>query len=317
MKKLFIIKVLIFLFVFSVASLLLNEFYNEYLKRENIDDIKDKQFQQYRKQIRFLFMGDSHFMNGIDTREIEKSFNYGSGQENYIHTYYKFKYLIYKEKFVPEYLILPFDPSSFSSFRISRIGVEKYWTKYLDFSELSFRLQNKSLFFGEIIGNYFGYAGKYHVFIKRLINCRKRELNDLVFLGYMPRFESLADSPDIEKACRDRAAIYFKGWTALDENLKDYFSQILELAEKNRIKVILVKMPLSGKYLDYVSEYTSIDSNNKVIEKIVKNYQNVDTILDFQNIFRENDDFFQNPDHLNSIGAKKLSELLNDELNDN
>ncbi|MFH2143958.1 MAG: hypothetical protein ABIJ97_16150 [Bacteroidota bacterium] len=257
-------------------------------------------------------MGDSHIMNGIDPRQIKNSFNYGSGEESYIQTYYKIKNIVEIQNFMPEYIILSIDPSSFSSFRATKINNEEYWTKYLDYYEIAAILENNSIVYGKITGKYFSYTGECYVFMKYIFSRRKERAE--IFKGYKPKFEDLSLQKNIDKTCKDRAYLYLNHRNQFDEGLKIYFNKILKFCETNKIKIILIKMPLSESYIKYVETLIDIEDNYNEIINLTSDVTCVYKIIDYQNIFFRDNSKFQNPDHLNDKGALELSKLINQEL---
>ena len=89
----------------------------------------------------------------------------------------------------------------------------------------------------------------------------------------------------------------------------------MKLCEEHHIKVTIIKMPLSSEYLDAVYQLKDMKQYYKRIETILSKYNCYQGILDYQTIFTEHPEYFQNPDHLNDDGAKRLSVIIKRDLN--
>ena len=86
----------IFLFVFLfIGSVLCFEMINRniFLSRATLFKTLSRFNQQRQEDIEILFLGDSHFLNGIDTRQFSfRSFNLSFGAASYVQSYYILKH---------------------------------------------------------------------------------------------------------------------------------------------------------------------------------------------------------------------------------
>ena len=310
MIKKFIIKLLIFLVLLCAVNFAFNRYFKQYVIKNQDIFRKDIQFDNYNDTLKYLLMGDSHIQNGINPLIFRKSFNFSSANENYIQTYYKLKAIIEKKNRIPEYIFLPVDLSSFSSFRTDRFKYDTYWVQYIDYFELA-KIKKDRIYIDKwFIGNYISYIEGYEYAYRFLLG----EKSELI-LGYKPRKRDRSIFVDRIRNARARVNLYFKDYTYFDQDLVLFFKRILGLCSQNNIKVILIKMPVSKIYYNLAVSIVDKDSLNNNINKIICKYPGLVRTLDYQKLFFDNPEYFDNPDHLNDKGATDLSRILNDRLN--
>ena len=91
--------------------------------------------------------------------------------------------------------------------------------------------------------------------------------------------------------------------------LVKYYEDLITYCNSNNIKIIGVFFPLTNELLDLFYE-------NKILNqkfKIIKNLK-FDSFYDYSNIFRDNQNYFLNADHLNLDGAIKFTKLISEKL---
>lgn len=102
-----------------------------------------------KKGVEVLVMGDSHCLSAVDERRIAaRSLKWCSHAESYVQNYGKLKYYLAGQK--PKLVVLPFDPHSFSFSRVKHMRDDFFWTRYVDYWELSV-----------LSGDYLHFTGKY------------------------------------------------------------------------------------------------------------------------------------------------------------
>ncbi len=95
--------------------------------------------------------------------------------------------------------------------------------------------------------------------------------------------------------------------STIDENVR-FVKEIIDIAENRNIRLILITAPTTIYYRNNFDKHI-IDLFYDIIKTICDDYKNVN-YYDFSNA-EFNDDDFLNSDHLNYIGAKKFSKMLN------
>jgi lysophospholipase L1-like esterase len=271
----------------------------------------EKQLFDLRNEIQILFLGDSHILLGIDPAQIENSFNYASGGENYIQTYYKLESLI-KEGFMPEIIVLPIDLHSFSSFRTDRFDNEWYWRKFINFYKLAYQ-ERKLFLLNNGINGFFSFKGKGLQLLKPADLSKLSEIQR----GYTPSNANFSKVKNRRKVAVDRVASHFEGCEIINNMLLNYFYKILDLAAANNINTVLVKYPLTEEYRNEMKKYIPDEEEyyNSALYKI-NDYSDIH-IFDYQLLYSGNPELFKDSDHLNSAGAVEFSKLLKKSLTDN
>lgn len=248
-----------------------------------------------------FILSDSH---GEALKNFTKNggvYNFSFKSDSYLDMERKMNYLV-KENF-PKKIILTVDDHCFTDYRSKINNLEKsvYFTSFSD--------ENKSLY--EIISN------KYIKYYLPLFNSNSSALLKMfvykkiqIYRGLKKQKKKWSYLTDIEKnkASFARINLQFKS-VNYSEQMMNAFNRILNCAAKHHVKVVLLKFPVSKNYSDF-----------KIKKKIISpitistiNYENIQ-LLDFENIFFNNDSYFNDPDHLNTKGAKVFSKILIDSL---
>lgn len=311
MAKKFIIKSVIFAAVLVILIMALNYTYYKTELQYTILARTEKQLLDLRDDINILFLGDSHILLGVDPAQIKHSFNYASGGENYIQTYYKLKNLIDKG-YVPKTIVLPVDLHSFSSFRTDRFDNEWYWRKLINFYKLAYQEKKLSLLNVEING-IFSFKGKGLQLLKPVDFSKLSEIQR----GYTPSNSDFSKVRDRRTAAANRVASHLEKCEVIDNMLLDYFYKILDLAKEKNIKAALVKYPLTDEYYEETKKY--IPDAEKFYDSAlckINNYGGIN-IFNYQSLYSGKPELFKDSDHLNSAGAAEFSRLLEQDLTKN
>ena len=233
-----------------------------------------------KRNIDVLITGSSHAYRGIDSRYFEqkgiKTFNMGSSSQTPIQT----KWLLNKqlEKLNPKLVILEVDPSIFCSDGIeSSLDIISNYPKVVQTFPLAWK-HLKTL-------NTFIFSLYHQLFAKDKPKIQWRDTYHTG--GYVERKLSFYE---VEKFENEK-------WNFNTKLFKE-FEQIITLLQKRNIKFVLVQAPLSPVY--YFSH-----SNNKEFDQIMKKhgtYYNYNLLMEWDN--REH---FYDKQHLNTIGARRLT----------
>lgn len=310
-KYIFFKKAAVLGLFFALCLSVLNVLYLNFVAPETVIGKSDKQFEDRNGNFDVIFFGDSHVLSGIDPKYIDKSFNFASTGENYFQTYYKLKGILESDIEKPKAIALSIDLHSFSSTRVKDFDNLWYWEKYIPFNEM--------IQFGEestaqqwmdayipIIGNGAG-------FLELFLQSNKSS----VTLGYRALNEDFEQEENRKKAGEKRTKFHFKDAEDFDKLLVEKFSEIIDLAQENNVEVFLIKFPVSKEYLEGADKYIDAKKYYENVDEILgktKNKGKDIRLLDYQDEFFDNPSYFSDSDHLNHRGAKKLSEIIANEL---
>lgn len=293
MKK-FVFKTSIFLILILFVLALL-----EYSLRviPNVYSYKNQYLENNSKEIELLVLGNSHAFKGVLAEDLmPNGFN-----ASYISQTLNLDFLIF-HKFKSrltnlKYLVINISyPSLFSSLKENK---EKW------------RLKNYNIYYGfnesSNIENYFELLSNSKMYtLSRFKGYYFDKLNTISCSKYGDELSSLTNNfkkTGVEAAARhtNDELLYYKGYIA-------ELNEIIEYANLNKIKVVLITTPVYKDYLENL--------NNK---QLMLMNDTVDSIVDYNlNTYRFNymidndfiEDDFYDSDHLNRNGALKLTKKL-------
>lgn len=308
-KKFLIKLVLIFFLIVILLIFIINLIYfNSILPKKNFYK-KELIYQDYinnlsKKEIEYAFFGDSHAFHAINPRFIPNSFNFASGAENYIKTYYKLDKIINKDQVTIDNVILEIDLQTFSSifteepFLFNELELYSQFVPLKDISEI----RKDSLIQIWIESNFpfLGRGKEFGVLVKDI------EFTELD-LGWLKNNGNLSAVNETEVSISNYKTTYV-GYERISNLSLDYFVKTLNLAKENNITIIFIKYPYSKGYDEVLKQnnITSEDYYNIIFKKInatIDNYY----ILDYHDAFFDNKEYFGDPEHTNYLGAEILS----------
>ena len=97
--------------------------------------LRDKAFYQLTSPIKILVVGDSHNMKIFKTDMSQSIFNFATGGENYMQTYYKLSKAFQQNNQIKT-IIIPLNINSFAKNNFSEKTYLYYWNDYIDYIEL-------------------------------------------------------------------------------------------------------------------------------------------------------------------------------------
>ena len=259
-----------------------------------------------------LILGDSHPQYDLDPIIVGNAYNFSSSGENYIQTFYKLNKILEKKNVGT--IILPIDLQSFSSYR-SNIPADFYWTKYVDYIEVGRKKGDFFQYFVKYLqAKYIPYLGDGEEIVRQTYQLifDKLERSDLMY-GYIPQYSNFDEFKNKEELGTKQASFHFYKNNYFDDDLVFYFKKIIDLAAEKNINVILIKFPITKQYYLAAQEFIPIDSYYLNLGKILEGIRNIQ-IIDYQKIYFDNDNYFEDTDHLNYKGAVLFSQLLRKDL---
>jgi hypothetical protein len=263
------------------------------------------------KEINYLFVGDSHGSDDLDENTLNVgSYNISQPSDNFKDIYAKLLYLINLNTQINN-LVIEIDPHLFANYRISQNNNEMI-LNYLDFKN------SKKIYKVNILEYYLrkcpiiSQKNRNFIFkasLKKIINLfeSKQRFHTLTInKGIKNKLKSQND----EEALKRIMYHYSNG--ILDENeIKYYFTKIIEIAKDNNINIIGIRYPIS-KYYFLHSENQLFQNYITEIDSFIESH--ITTIYDYKTIFLEQDEYFANSDHLNEEGANHFSKILKNDI---
>jgi hypothetical protein len=215
-------------------------------------------------------------------------------------------------KFLPafdslQYLILPVTESTLIS---SLETSDEFWriknyTIYYGCGYHRFEPQYNLAFYGDNLFSVISRISEYYIHGTSELYCNK--------LGFGLNYSFARKSKDWERSgiLAARRHIKESSTKLFNENL-NYLNQLIEECHKKDIVVVLLITPAWHSYLDNI-DIKQLESTLLTFKQVAEQNNNV-RYIDMHNDKRFGENDFFDADHLDEIGAKKLTLILNDTL---
>lgn len=293
----FLIKIVLFLFPIIIGmislELILKNIPNDY-------SYKKAYLDKNANEIEVLFMGNSHIFYGINPKYMTRNTFNGahiSQSLNFDHAILK-KYATKFEKL--KYVIIPVDYFSFYS-RLDE-GVEKWRVKnysiYYDISEEEYFWNNFEIFNGKL-ASHISRANGFLINEKTDISCSK--------LGFGTNYNSKNNKNLFEtgiKAANRHTFDLNKHRSTFIKNRKT-INSIINFSKEHHINVIFLTCPAHKNYHKNLNDIQLQNTINSIQQISLK--QSNTYYFNFLTDTSFNTKDFYDADHLNEIGAKKLT----------
>jgi len=304
-----IIRFLLFLTVIAAVNFILDRAFKAFSVHNIINETMDRQFEEYQGTMKYLTLGNSH--NCINTHILDSSFNYGSPSENFIQSYYKLTHILEKTGQKPRNLILQADVSSFGPVIANRFEYNSYWIHYIDYFELARIKGDRDVIGKWMEGKFMSYTGNYKD-IQLSIFYRIKVKTLEIYNGYRPHrdYHNFANDRDRQRTAWNKAKLILSPDIYMDPSVAVYFEKILQLCQKYRINVILIRIPMSKEFYEEECRIVPVDTLYAEVEEIACRYTVYDRTLDYHDLFFDHPEYFFDPDHLNIKGADLFTEQL-------
>lgn len=274
----------------------------------------DSQFLGLKGDLDYLFLGDSHCQDDINPNLLNNAFNFASAGENYLQTFYKVRCILRTREDRIGTVVLPLDLHSFSSFRLGRIENPPYWSRYIDFLDLGRDEGQQFKYFREFLeAELFPYLGRGKDCLRLLNTIAKTPLpmkrGYIAFDGRRALRRKSSDG-----AAKRRASLHLEVEDLFAPLFIESFHMCVELCQKRGVRVVLVKYPVSSRYLEEAKRI--LLANGHSVEEVEKKLVGIASekhcveIFDFRDLFLNRDGLFVDPDHLTARGAVRFSETL-------
>ena len=301
----------IFGFGFLLLNWAINFLYTEVVLSHSLIYRVEEQFQQNKEDVSVVFLGDSHPRNSVNPTYMEHAFNFATGGENYIQTYYKLRYYLEEERLDINTVVLSLDLHSFSGKRSDEFRDNNYWRKYLNYWEIA-QVKNEDFqiltFWMDGVMAYWHGADE----TKNLLVNSHAE----IIKGYVPRGQIIksAKGKYIGGMAKARARGQLSSKSLMDDAIVYYFKELLKLCGRNEIQVVFVRYPVTEEYYSVAIKIVPIKIYYDELNGVIQEFIDSPIILDYHDKYWEQPKFFGDVDHLNMYGAEDFSPILCEDL---
>jgi hypothetical protein len=235
-------------------------------------------------------LADSHGKALLDFMEENGVFNFSANSDSYLDIVRKVRFLV-------------------KNSQVNRIiiGVSHYTlSRYRE----SFNNLDRSVIFttpDDFDSNFDFIKARY---LKRYIAFFNAKSRDIIKMEIIGKFLSAtgyynkdwSELSEEERSLRANNRVSYLSDEDQSEALVSALEEIVFLCQSNQIELIGIKFPKSNAFSSLITWkrfYAADFIKGKGF-----------TILDFTNIYKDNDNYFKDPDHLNEIGATKFADTL-------
>lgn len=264
-------------------------------------------FLSKKEDAEILLIGDSHIGDDIVTDKLKyKTINLGIPGTGYIEFYYLFKHYIHEMPKL-KVLILEIDYNNFSSYRCNSFTKFPFWNKFIDYKELE-KFKGKSIIQNQyknftLLDDQLGRG----FFIENIFTLPLNE-------NQWQEIKKAWGYPK-EPSPKERAQSHYENRNLYNDDIFYYFDKIIDLCNENKIKVIVIQLPISNEYSMESRKYAKIDYFKKFLKDNLLFHSRVYKYLDYESLFLDKQNLFKsNGDHLNNDGAKIFTEIFSKEL---
>lgn len=270
-----------------------------------LDYLNSKKLNEYLTSVdkKSIFIGDSHIQNGINDELITDGINFSQNGESYYFSYQKLIKIIALNKQLKTIYL------GFSYHNLSSYYDDYVFGKYNN--EISSRYyfilpaSEKVKFIKCNLGDEMLYFK--NIFEKGIVNVLRNK-EKYSFLGYYQNGFYNVESRKTSMDKRIQLQFFNENKIASFSEINIiYLNKIIILCKENNIDLIVLNTPLDPYYKNnipqkYIDKYSQIIKTQKL------------TVIDFQNLKFEKNDFIKDGDHVSVKGSLLISKFLNNKF---
>ena len=279
-------------FIYSISIFIILLVLMNFFLSMKIDELYYNKYEEVDLNFETYLLSDSHGDALGNLTEKINVYNFSAGGDSYIDMNRKLHFLIKNSKI--QRVLVSVDDHTLSKYRevmnnVDRSSVFLDW-KIGDSKEKLFKLIKNN------------YVKKYLTFfnikgrevLKAYLNSKLRGKNN-----HYRKWNSLSLA---EKIKLSNTRFNFQFNHEKSELLTSSLFEIINLSKENNIELIGVKFPLSNEYCNAIGD-NSFEADHVFESKKIN-------VIDNKKIFSENQDFFNDQDHLNKKGSIAFIEIL-------
>lgn len=281
---------------FFIGLVLLNSLFYFFIFKPAILDkyiFNIKSISEYN----MFLISDSHGAYITESPSKNQIFNFSNASENYLDMLLKVQYLtsILSKN---DTILLSIDNHNLSSYRNGFGRIKENIIYANDFSMIEESAIQPNFHFIKLTQHLPLFEPKYNKSILTYLKHQFFEFKNIT------SFSKLSSS-DKEKACIERYKTQFENRTASAQQ-KDYLEKTIRLCKEKSITLIGVRFPISKEYWKLIKE------KDFGIKEVWLSHDL--KIIDLHDLFFDNNQFFNDQDHLNLKGGELFSKAIIDNL---
>ncbi len=284
---------------------------------DNIAVRTEVQFNQYRAGLKTIILGDSHSKWGVDARRLDSAFNVSLPGRVYMQDFYLLRSFLDRRLIDPQFVILGLDLYSFTERPLGQWGFLQFYTRYINYVEEGWR-RGETLYYTmrQLQGRFAPYVGQRAEILHFLAFGRPLTLAHLTRVPLergslvQPNWHERVPAAERQRLARLGARMQLNHRDPFHPRHVEDFLRLLDLCHERKIRVLLIKFPMSAEYLAAAATYTDINEHNRRVADLLKGRTGV-AVLHTRTKFADRPDLFTDATHLDSAGAKVLAAEIN------
>lgn len=268
----------------------------------------DSAFLDSDAPIDVLITGHSHARNAVDDRLLPNALNLAVGGEHFLKTWYRLRWLLARSDRKIGAVVLPLEPTSFTSWKADHFAPEYVWGRYVPFFELGMRKKAPWDYLGkELKARAAPYAGELET-VAQYHGARDAFRVD----PGLGRFDAVGPLAQ-KRAALGTARNHFEGQDYDDASLQWAFLSLVNLLERRGAEIVFVSYPVTREYA-YYSQRAGARAvvRDELIPRIIADPDLA--WLDFEDLYFGRNELFLDADHLNTVGQAHFTRALHAEL---
>jgi hypothetical protein len=306
----------IWIALFLIINAYLSHWYVSTVMERNIAIRSEVQFLESRQGLETLILGDSHSKWGADAGNLDAAFNLALAGQNYMQDYYLLRSLIERELIDPAFLVVGADLHQFIEREDAPWAFLHYYTRQFNYIEEGWR-RGELLYYTmrQVQGRFAPYMGQRANILHFLETGAPFEGEHLVRVkmnrGTLVAMRGLEGKTSRERVddATWKAAVHLEGYEPFHPQRVADFLRLLDYCEEQGILVLLVRFPLTAEYLEAAASHVDIEKHDRRVMELIANRPGV-AVLDVRSRFADNARLFIDPDHLTSLGSKRLAPAI-------
>ena len=305
-----ILKITAFLAILALLHAGLREAYYVYITPQDDYLPRQKEFSEHPGAYDIVVWGDSHAMIAVQTKFLGNAANMSQLGEGYVIRYYKLRHNLRKNPGKITTLILPADLHSFSPAMGGNYQVISS-SRYVNYADYMWHNGFSARALKNFIHYYlFPYADLIPELHKRLPRQQEERQSQRRQRIVRSLAETGVSQQQLQRVLRGHFGEQ-REW--MSDTAFRYFQRMKALCQRNDIRVVFVRFPVSRLYFEAASEVVPVEEIDRFTQQLVDDWPGA-ILLDYRDLYFDRDDYFADLNHLNADGSKSFSLRVRDDL---
>lgn len=309
-SKHWVIGVVCAIFMVLVSHLLFFEWFaRDFIQPEHVLYRQEKAFWDRMEDLKVLALGDSHMQSGLNIAS-DQFVNFATGSDTLPVMYFKLKKAVANSEALNTVIM----QAEYHSFSVQQVQY-KHLDQYKDYVDEKVPAELGDYPSpGSVVSPFYSLSENvspilYEQLVEVFVPNPKRHKYEVLANGYAGLQQQWVQKPASERvtAATLRATRQLESDYYFNRQLARYYDKIIKLAQENDVQVVLLRLPLSNEYLAAIRPDIEQDMA-AYYRQLAKKYGL--KLLDMRHIFKDQQELFQDMDHLTVEGGTELGKMV-------